>query len=245
MMSRVDRGTVLERTLGLPRVAWYDEVGSTLDVAHVLAEQGAAAGTMVLAAAQTAGRGRFGRTWVSEPGAGIWMTLIERPADTSSLDVLPLRIGLALAVALDDFSSDRLRVKWPNDIYAGENKLAGILVETRWREATPAWIAIGVGINLRPPVGHKRAAGLRATVSIDDVLVCVVPAIRSAAARRGLLDRAEVAAHAARDLALGRECREPVAGRVRGIDETGALVIETDGSTVAVRTGSLVLKEDL
>jgi BirA family biotin operon repressor/biotin-[acetyl-CoA-carboxylase] ligase len=173
------------------------------------------------------------------------MTLIERPSDVSSLDVLPLRIGLVLTMALDDFSDERVRVKWPNDIYAGENKLAGVLVEARWRDATPAWIAIGVGINLRPPGGQPRAAGLKATATPDDVLVRVIPAVRSAAARRGPLDDAELSALAARDLALGRECREPVAGRVRGIDATGALLIEADGSTVAVRTGSLVLKEDL
>jgi BirA family transcriptional regulator, biotin operon repressor / biotin---[acetyl-CoA-carboxylase] ligase len=233
----------LERRLDLPRVVWFETVGSTLDVAHQLAEDGAAAGTLILANAQTAGRGRFGRTWRSEAGAGIWMTLIERPADVTALDVLPLRIGVALARSLAEFSDAAIRVKWPNDVYAGAKKIAGILVEARWRNTRPAWLAIGVGINLRLPVGEQAATALRAETSRDVVLAHVVPLIRSAAARPGLLDDTEVASLAALDLARGRECTEPMAGRVRGIDATGSLLIDDGRSTIAVRTGSLVLKE--
>ena len=65
------------------------------------AAEGAPAGTLVVADAQTAGRGRSGRTWTSERGAGVWLTLIERPRDVDALDVLSLRVGLALAPALD------------------------------------------------------------------------------------------------------------------------------------------------
>jgi BirA family biotin operon repressor/biotin-[acetyl-CoA-carboxylase] ligase len=242
--SFVETERLLERRLKLPRVACFDTVGSTLDVAHRLAEDGAVAGTLVLANAQTAGRGRFGRAWRSEPGAGVWMTLIERPTDVTALDVLPLRIGASLAESLVDFSDEATRVKWPNDVYAGAKKVAGVLVEARWRDTRPAWIAIGVGINLRVPGGEPRAASLRAGTSRDAVLDRVVPAIRSAAARAGRLDDAEVASLAALDLARGRECTEPVAGRVRGIDASGSLLVDTERSTIAVRTGSLVLKED-
>src|ERR1700750_2411169 len=119
------------------RIIEYDEVGSTLDVAHDLASKGAEAGTVIIANAQTAGRGRMGRTWRSEPGAGIWLALIERPRDASALDVLSLRIGLALAPALDAFADGPVRLKWPNDLYVDERKLAGVLIEVRWREAQP------------------------------------------------------------------------------------------------------------
>ena len=85
---------VLARELGLPAVEIFETVGSTLDVAHERAAAGAAAGTLILAEEQTAGRGRQGRSWTSEPGAGIWLTLIERPKDRASLDVLSLRVGL-------------------------------------------------------------------------------------------------------------------------------------------------------
>ncbi|HET7373563.1 MAG TPA: hypothetical protein VFJ20_09255, partial [Gemmatimonadaceae bacterium] len=87
----------LAEALALPRVALFDSVTSTLDVAHALAARGAPDGTLVLADAQSAGRGRFGRTWTSERGAGVWLTLIERPRDATALEVLSVRVGTALA----------------------------------------------------------------------------------------------------------------------------------------------------
>src|SRR5262245_11512084 len=110
------------------RLIEYDEVGSTLDVAHEMAADGAEAGTLIVAKAQTAGRGRMGRTWRSEPGAGIWLTLIERPADASALEVLSLRVGLAMAPVLDAFTDAPIQLKWPNDLYLRDRKLAGILI---------------------------------------------------------------------------------------------------------------------
>ena len=225
----------------------YDEVTSTLDVAHDLAMKGAESGTIIVATAQTAGRGRMGRSWRSEPGAGIWLTLIERPTDPSALDVLSLRIGLALAPALDPFAGARVQLKWPNDIYVMGRKLAGILIEARWREGHPEWVAIGVGINLRPPASEPRAIGLRAGVAREEVLAAIGPALRAAAEHRGPLTAAEVDAFAARDFARGRRCVEPVEGTVQGIDVSGALLVGVgtgeSGAVTAVRAGSLVLEE--
>jgi BirA family transcriptional regulator, biotin operon repressor / biotin---[acetyl-CoA-carboxylase] ligase len=238
----------LQRRLALPRVAYFDEIGSTLDLAHELAEQGAPAGTLVLAGAQTAGRGRMGRSWRSESGAGLWLTMIERPADASGIDVLSLRIGLALAPALDRFASARVMLKWPNDLYVNERKLAGILVEARWRDGAPEWLAIGVGINLRVPAAEPRAIALVDGVSRDDVLSHVVPALRAAAAMTGTLSTMERDAFAARDRAAGRACVEPVQGIVRGIDANGGLVVDVGSAgseTVVRRAGSLVLQEEL
>lgn len=234
----------LATRLELPRVEWFEEVGSTLDVAHALAKEGAPAGTLVLADAQTSGRGRMGRTWVSEPGAGLWLTIVERPADASTLEVLSLRIGLALAPVLDRWSEQPVLLKWPNDLYVDTRKLAGILIEVRWREGVPDWVAIGVGINLRPPVGEPSAAGLRDDADRLAVLDAVIRAIRTAVARTGLLDAAEVTAFTGRDLARGRACSAPMAGRVAGIDASGALLIDIGSHTVAVRAGSLVLTEE-
>src|SRR5699024_4705414 len=104
------------------------------------------AGTLVLADRQTAGRGRGGRTWVSEPGAGIWLTLVERPRDAASVALLSLRLGLRAAPVLDRWSAAPVRLKWPNDLHVGRGKLAGILVESRWREERIEWIAVGMGI---------------------------------------------------------------------------------------------------
>src|SRR5438132_4074488 len=112
-----------------------------MDVAHEIARRGAPAGTIVLADAQTSGRGRGGSSWISEPGQGIWITLIERPADPSSFDVLSLRIGLHAARALDLFASEPVRIKWPNDLYVEGAKLGGVLIEARWRNLELEWVA--------------------------------------------------------------------------------------------------------
>lgn len=241
------RGDDLANELGLPHVVTFSSIGSTLDVAHALAEEGAAAGTLVIADAQTAGRGRLGRTWRSEPGAGIWLTIIERPSDTAALDVLSLRVGLALAPALDPFAASRVRLKWPNDLYVDGHKLGGILVEARWREGNPEWVAIGVGVNVRAPAEEPRATGLREGVRRLAVLEQMVPALRAAAAQQGPLAEAELRAFAERDLAAGRSCAEPIVGTVRGIDASGALLVDpaAGGAPVAVRAGSLVLTEEL
>lgn len=238
----------IARRLSLPRVELLGETGSTLDVAHELAAAGAPAGTLVVAEAQTSGRGRMGRSWRSESGAGVWMTLIERPSDAIALETLSLRVGLAMAPALDPLADSPIRLKWPNDLYVGTRKLSGILIEARWREGRPEWVAIGVGINLRPPESELRAVGLRSGVSRDRVLDAVVPAIRAAAQRHGALTGAELAAFSDRDLAVGRLCREPAVGVVQGIDAAGGLLVDVSSGgsarVIVVRAGSLVLEED-
>jgi len=233
----------LRDRLALPRVELLEHVSSTMDVAHDLAAAGAPAGTLVLADRQTAGRGRAGRRWASASGAGIWLTLVERPSDLAALDVLSLRLGLHAARALDPWAGEPLRLKWPNDLYLAAGKLGGILVETRWRGARPDWVAVGIGINVRPP-DDLPAAALRPGADRGAVLGALVPALRAAAAARGPLGAAELAAWNARDLALGRPCRAPASGVVAGIDARGALIVHTAAGDVACRSGSLVFQED-
>src|SRR5512147_1788521 len=119
-------GDALARALDAPRVILFDSTASTMDEAHALAASGAPAGTVVLADRQTAGRGRGGNRWASESGQGIWMTVIERPNDPRALDVLSIRLGLRAARALDRYAGSPVRVKWPNDLYVADGKLAGI-----------------------------------------------------------------------------------------------------------------------
>ena len=162
----------------VPRVVLFDEVTSTLDIAHPLAREGAPEGTLILAERQTAGRGRSGRVWASEEGAGIWSTLIARPTDVAALDVLSLRVGLAAARALAAFSEGEIHVKWPNDLMLRDGKLGGILIESRWREERVDWIVIGVGINCRVPREVPNARALLEGADRIDVLASLVPAIR-------------------------------------------------------------------
>lgn len=261
-----DTAAELARDLDLPGVAWYEELASTMDVAHALAQQGAPAGTLVLADEQTRGRGRGGKAWASPPEAGLWLTLVERPLDASAVDVLSLRVGLRVARALDRFATAPVAIKWPNDLMLPSGKLGGILVEVRWRSSRPEWIAVGVGINLEPPpvagaaaLGRpepetesaarahdqpgRRAGGVGEGGTPDRraVLAELVPALRSAAAGQGGLTPAELATFAARDWARGRRVVAPHRGTVAGISPAGALLIETPHGVVACASGSLLL----
>jgi len=236
--------TTIAGRCGVPRVVLFDAVTSTLDIAHPLARDGAPEGTLILAERQTTGRGRSGRAWASEEGAGIWSTLIARPADEAALEVLSLRVGLAAARALEAFTEHEVRVKWPNDLMLDDGKLGGILIESRWREERVDWVAIGIGINCRVPHDIPNARALRDGVSRIDVLAALVPAVRAAAAARGALTAPELHDFERRDWALGRRCVSPVAGIVRGIDARGGLLVRTSTGEIAARSGSLLLEED-
>jgi len=214
-----------------------------MDLAHRLADEGAPAGTLVIANEQTSGRGRGGKSWQSSPGAGLWLTLIERPTDASGLGVLSLRVGLAAAEALDRFAAEPIRVKWPNDLYVDGGKLAGILVEARWRERSVEWVAIGLGINVKQPPGVEMAAGLEPGTERVDVLAELIPAVRRAAQTPGSLDAGEMEEFDARDLARGKACVEPALGRVAGITPTGELLVALADSVAPFRSGSLVLED--
>jgi BirA family biotin operon repressor/biotin-[acetyl-CoA-carboxylase] ligase len=235
----------LAESLGVPRLALFAEVASTMDVAHAEAAQGAPAGTLVLADAQTAGRGRGGRRWASQAGGGVWLTLLERPDDPAAIEVLSLRLGLAAAEAVERFAEEPVRLKWPNDLYLGSRKLAGVLVEARWRDGRPEWVAIGFGMNVRAPEDVPQAAHLRPGVRRPEVLAALVTALRRAAAMRGPLAEPELRTFAERDLALGRTVSAPLAGRVFGLTPAGELRVETpDGRVATARHGSLVLADE-
>ncbi len=237
-----DHGVVA--SLGVSQLVYRERVGSTMDEVHALAATGAPAGTVVLASMQDAGRGRGGRPWLSEPDAGLWFTVLERPDDVRALDVLALRVGLSLADAVAPLVDAPIGLKWPNDLLLGRRKLAGILIEVRWRDGRPEWVAIGVGINRRVPDDYPLAAAVRADVSRDALLRAAVPAVRAAARGLGALSAAECAAWAARDAAAGRPVREPVAGVVQGITPQGAVCIRADdGRQREISSGSLVFAD--
>jgi BirA family biotin operon repressor/biotin-[acetyl-CoA-carboxylase] ligase len=224
----------------LPAVHAYEAVGSTLDVAHTIAPT-AQSGTLVIADEQTAGRGRQGRRWTSAPRAGVWLTLIERPVDVRALDVMALRCGLYAAEALDAMSTSPIRVKWPNDLYAGDRKLAGILIETRWRGTSPEWVAIGFGLNvLQPDV--DTAIGLAPGVSRLAALDVLLPALRRASTAVGVLSDDELSRWRARDMAAGRVALTPGEGTVQGIAPTGEILIGANDVVTPYRSGSLTFR---
>lgn len=124
-----------------------DQCTSTNDVAAQQANAGARHGHTVLSEEQTSGRGRHGRTWLS-PRGGIWLTTILRaPLTLHPLSNLTTIAALAVAKTIDSNLGVRARVRWPNDILVGDRKLAGIIVETKFKGNQLEYALVGVGIN--------------------------------------------------------------------------------------------------
>ena len=121
------------------------ETGSTNADLLAEARSGAPGGLVLVAEAQTAGRGRMGRTWVSPPGCALTFSVLLRPTGVPAtlLGWLPLLAGVAVASALRDTAGVDARLKWPNDVLVGDAKLAGILAERR-----AGAVVIGIGINV-------------------------------------------------------------------------------------------------
>ena len=215
----------------------YEEVGSTLDVAHALAADGAAAGTLVLADAQTAGRGRIGSRVDVGARRGHLAHADRAPARSAALDVLSLRVGLALAPALEPFCDERVRLKWPNDLYVGRRKLGGILVEARWRDRSRrngSRSASGSTFARRRRVSANAAGFGRWGARVD-----VLAARRSGHSRRGrsrpaLLDRGRAGRISPRAISrAGARCREPASGvRARNRRRAAALLVDVGSESV-------------
>ena len=135
------------RWLGRPREHWA-ELASTNDRALAWARSGAPHGALVTADAQTAGRGRLGRRWSSEPGDDLIISMILRPPAGRAIGALGLAVGVGLREGLARWLPTA-ELKWPNDVLVKENgrKLAGILCEARWVGSSPE-VIVGVGINV-------------------------------------------------------------------------------------------------
>ena len=113
----------------------------------------------VMAETQSAGRGRRGRTWLSPPGMNLYLSVLKRfDSGFASLSGLSLAVGVMLIRALDDLGIRTAGLKWPNDVLAGNAKLAGVLVELSGEYSGPCAAIIGVGLNIRLPDSlHERA----------------------------------------------------------------------------------------
>ncbi len=130
-------------TFGRPH-RHYRVTDSTNARARELAEDEAPHGTVVTADEQTAGRGRQGRSWTAPPGKALLYSAVLRPLDERRL--LPLSVPLAVCDAAEELEPGiECRIKWPNDIWIDERKLAGVLIEAKPQRG---WAVIGVGLNL-------------------------------------------------------------------------------------------------
>lgn len=227
---------------------WFAEVSSTSDVALTLAERGAGEGRLVIANAQSAGRGRHGRAWASPAGAGLYLSAVLRPLP-HAVPLLTIAAGLAVAEGIEAATGLSPRLKWPNDIYIGDRKLAGMLAE-----AGADFVILGIGINVLPaaypPDIAARATSLEGEVgrAVDRGLL-LAECLSHLAARYAELQggRADLVMRAWRARAgstLGRRVSWDSAGSVHqgtaeDIDDSGALLVRTEAGLVLVISGEV------
>ena len=134
------------------RVVCYKKVTSTNDLAWLEASKGVPEGTVIFAQEQFKGRGRFGRTWFSPINKGIWGSIILRPKITAEESYYLMVVGaIAICELLkDEFELSPL-IRWPNDVFINDKKIAGILVESKYLLNNPEAVIIGIGINIDIP----------------------------------------------------------------------------------------------
>lgn len=211
-----------------------------------------------LAEQQSAGRGRRGRQWQSPPLCNVYLSLLKRfDRGMGNLAGLSLAVGVAVARALEQCGAPSLGLKWPNDVLAGDGKLAGILVELGGEFLGPCHAVIGVGVNLYLPTAVR--ATIDQPVSDLAAICCDLPSRnRVAAALIGeittMLDT--FAAHGFASLRESFEQRDRLRGRplaisdadgVRhgigaGVDARGALLVEQGDTIVGFDSAEVTVR---
>ena len=239
------------------------ELGSTNEYLYDAAAPPAGQPRLVFAELQTAGRGRRGRSWLAPFGAGltfsIGWTFAETPADLSALS---LAMGVCVVRSLRRLGASRLMLKWPNDVVLDHRKLGGLLAQLRAEAGGPAYVVIGLGLNLCAPRALRQALADAANTPVADLAEAwdEDPRTRSEIAVHvaaemleglDLFTRAGFAPFAQEWAALDSLRDAPVeifrhegciAGTARGADADGALLVETGGNVLRVHAGEVSLR---
>jgi BirA family biotin operon repressor/biotin-[acetyl-CoA-carboxylase] ligase len=242
----------------IPEILRFDSLASTNIEAARRAVAGVAEGLCVVAAEQTAGRGRLQRPWLSPKGAGLYFSIVFRPQfEQSSWPLLTLMAAVAVHDALLEACALETDIKWPNDILVHDKKLSGILAEIVETPSGRA-VVVGIGINLTtgsfPPELETIATDVQtATHKKPEREVVLEALVRALTSRYALLNEPEGPAEI-----IGQWCShssysegklirinvgegsDSLIGTTRGLERDGALRVETKtGEIKVVRAGDV------
>jgi BirA family biotin operon repressor/biotin-[acetyl-CoA-carboxylase] ligase len=251
------------QTIGTQR-EWFhlellDEVDSTNTYLMKAAAKGAPHVSCVVAHIQTRGRGRRGRTWVSQLGASLTFSLLWRfDCGASALSGLSLAVGVALMRALHALDITHAQLKWPNDVLVDNKKLAGILIDLQGDMDGPSAAVIGVGINVnlpdkvlkdidQPAIDMMRVSHARVNQSqlLGTVLKHFAEVLRDFEAHGFLGVRDEWLAHHAyqnKSVRMLMPDGRDVEGMVTGIADDGVLLVETAFGSQRFSAGEISLR---
>lgn len=254
-IAAIEAALVARARFSIERI---DRCDSTNSLLLERAQQGAPSGRVIVCERQEAGRGRRGRSWICAPGDSLTFSLLWRFAPGTAAPVgLSLAVGVALAHALENLGAREISLKWPNDILGAGAKLGGILIETLVSAGGHA-VVIGIGLNVRltedmarridaPAAALERV--LAAAPSRNRLLAALLDALAT------MLDQFAASgfppwraawqarnAHAGKEVAILAEGAPPVTGRCLGVDEDGALLLESAAGRRRIVSGDVSLR---
>jgi BirA family biotin operon repressor/biotin-[acetyl-CoA-carboxylase] ligase len=242
-------GSYLRTNIFGRSVTFLEHCSSTNDLLLARAEAGACEGTLIVSEYQNAGRGRMGRTWLSEPGQGLLFSFLVRPTlPPDEAATVTLVAGLAVTLALREWKIPA-GLKWPNDVLLEEKKLCGILCEAQSSTKGIEGIVIGVGINTGcvPDAVAYRATSPTQTFDRLKLLAHILSVFENLYTRwlkgglkslRAELDACDVKRGKLISIKLSET---PTEGIAMGIDDHGALLmLQANGEITAFHCGEIL-----
>ena len=238
---------------------WFDTIDSTNTHAKQLAKQGAPHGTVVIAGAQTAGRGRMGRSFSSPGGQGVYLSVVLRP-NCAPIELMHLTCaaGAAMVTAVESVCNVRPKLKWINDLVVGSKKLGGILTEMSLSNGIVEYAVVGIGINCLQRREDFPAEIADMATSLSMVCQTPVRPENLAAAMMEALWQMEknlltekqtwIARYKANCITLGKDIQvirgdSVIPGKALDVDEDGGLVVQyADGSIGTVASGEVSIR---
>jgi len=237
------------------RIHYFPEIGSTMDVARELAKKGVEEGTIVIAEAQTRGRGRLSREWLS-PEGGIYFTLVLRPKISPAYAPrINLMASIAVAATSRRLFGLKAELKWPNDVLIKGRKVCGILAEMDAEMDVVNFVNVGIGINANTsiPKFEKTVTSLKDALGREisrkeflNALLIEIERLQPLLMKAHLLEEWKKLS-----VTLNKDVRiaasgEVIIGRAIDIDATGALIIkEKNGSFKKAMAGDCIhLREE-
>lgn len=240
-----------------PLLRYVAQTQSTNDDVMALISAHTPHGTAIYAGAQSGGRGRQGRAWVSPPGANLALSVaIMGESWAPLLRLVPLAVGVAMAGVIERTCGVEVGLKWPNDLYLSDKKIGGILCEGVHAGTRFLGAVAGVGVNLNMSAEHLPEEVRAVATSVLDVSGKETPLDAFAmAAHRAILDELEALrsggkkalldGFSARDISKGRTVEILATGKfgtASGVDRDGGLIVRfSDGSAQTLHSGEVHL----
>lgn len=250
-------------------IHWYDSLASTNTTALKLAQSGAPEWTVIAAAEQTAGRGRFQRQWISPSGSGLWFSVILRPGiESQFLNLVTLHAALVVRDFLSKLLQENtsavhhlLQVKWPNDILLNKKKIAGLLFESSVVSQKVSYMVAGIGVNILqsrsdfPPELQKSAISLNMVVTkkwdIKELLIHFLKFYHQEYQKALTVKFQEVVNHYQQHLLFLNQKvlihfpERKLSGILKGVNQYGHLLVESAGKLKEISSSEIwVIKEE-